>query len=617
MKYDVIVIGAGLSGLAAGSLLAKRGLKIAVIDRNYNPGGSCGIFKRDDVTFDQGSGMLFGFGDRGFNSHRFLFNCLEEPIDVIRHDFLYCVNYRGNRIKFWPDIDKFTAELGEVFPEEKENIKKFYKDLLELYRHVMEEDPVYSTPDEADRLGSLRKFLRHPRSYSRFLSLLNKTTESLLQKYFQDPEIFCFFDKLTATYCYTTVKETPAILGAIMFVDNHLGGGYYPAGSTVFLPGKLEKVIEESGGEMIMQKEVKKLIFGEEKPLAVKLYSGEIIYAEDFIYSGTVWNFYRKLVDKKHVSRERISWAERQIPTYPSIVLYSRVKKEVIPPETLPVEMLVGNPEQIDESEITVYIFSLVDRTLCDQDSQVVMAIGPSFKRWDPEDRNKYKKQKDEERKRLLQVLEKRFPGFTQGVKYSEVATPATIERYTMKNAGAVAGPKQMLGQHLLKRLHTRSEWPNLFYCGESTVMGTGTPAVTVSGIAAANAVLRKRGLETFVYKKDRKNYVKLQEKPFSRKDLYSNYPEKTRRVMLKASECLFCERPNCMQATDLNIRGIMRRVMVGNFTGAARLAGEIVENDQKEGILLKCRERCIKNIKGQNPVEIVEVIEFLKKMEN
>ncbi|HOJ12754.1 MAG TPA: FAD-dependent oxidoreductase [Clostridiales bacterium] len=83
MKYDVVIIGGGISGLTTGSLLAKRGLHVVVIDKNYNPGGSCGIFKRNDVVFDQGSAMLFGFGEQGFNTHRFVFNCLEEPINII------------------------------------------------------------------------------------------------------------------------------------------------------------------------------------------------------------------------------------------------------------------------------------------------------------------------------------------------------------------------------------------------------------------------------------------------------------------------------------------------------------------------------------------------------
>jgi prolycopene isomerase len=182
MKYDVAVIGAGLSGLTAASLLAKRGLHVALIDKSYEPGGSCGIFKRNGITFDQGAAMLFGFGDTGFNAHRFVFNCLEEPIDVIKHDLLYCVNFRGKRIKFWADLGMFAEELAQVFPGEKENIKRFYRDLEKMYRHVMVERPTYTTPDETDPKESLTGMLRHPVSYIRFLRYLNKSAKDLLSE---------------------------------------------------------------------------------------------------------------------------------------------------------------------------------------------------------------------------------------------------------------------------------------------------------------------------------------------------------------------------------------------------------------------------------------------------
>lgn len=63
-QYDAVVIGAGLSGLTAASLLDKRGLRVAVVEHHRSPGGSCGAFKRGDALFDQGSAMLFGLGRR-------------------------------------------------------------------------------------------------------------------------------------------------------------------------------------------------------------------------------------------------------------------------------------------------------------------------------------------------------------------------------------------------------------------------------------------------------------------------------------------------------------------------------------------------------------------------
>ncbi|NLV50325.1 MAG: FAD-dependent oxidoreductase [Clostridiales bacterium] len=607
MQRDAIIIGGGLSGLTAAALLAKRQLNVTIIEKNYNPGGSCGAFRRGDITFDQGSAMLYGFGENGYNAHRFVFNCLEEPIDMIRHDLLYCVNYSGRRVKFWADVDRFSQELSELFPHEKENIKRFYRDMFKMYRHVMVENPSYNTADETDPKTALKSILKHPMSYTRFLGYLNKSAESLLKKYFKDPGIFKFFDKLTSTYCYATVEEAPAVLAAVMFVDNHVGGSYYPAGSTLFLPGKLEKVIEENGGEMLLGREAVTLLFENGKPSGVLLDDGTRLEAPYIIYSGTVWNLYGKLIDEAHSSKKRRDWAAGLAPTYPSVVLYSVVDRDIIPEDTAPVEMLVGNPYRLDESEVTAYIFSIDDRTLCGDDEHTVVAIGPTFESWDTLDDAQYKNKKVKERERLISVLEKRFPGFSSAVRYADIATPKTIERYTMKNGGSVAGPKQMLGQHMFRRLHTRTEWGNFFCCGESTVMGTGTPTVTTSGISAANAVLNKLNMERFTYRRDMQNRVRLVNKPFMPGMLFEDCAEREREIMLKALRCRMCERPSCTDKAD--IRGIMRRTAVGNFTGAKKCWLKAPADSEA---LERFESNCICAREGGSAVDICGVIKYL-----
>ena len=60
-----------------------------------------------------------------YNPHRYVFNELEEPIDIIKHDNLYAINFEGHRIIFYEDIDKFIEELEKVFPKEKKTLKDF------------------------------------------------------------------------------------------------------------------------------------------------------------------------------------------------------------------------------------------------------------------------------------------------------------------------------------------------------------------------------------------------------------------------------------------------------------------------------------------------------------
>ena len=601
MDYDVIIIGSGISGLTAASLLAKRKLKVCVIEAQYKPGGSCGIFKRNDVVFEQGAAMIYGFNARGFSPHRFVFNALEESIDIIKHDELYAINFGEHRIVFHQDIDMFIEELAKVFPKEKENFKRFYKELSNQYMKIIAENPAFISPDAMKKEKGLKSLLKHPIEYIRFLGYMNKNTKSVLKKYFKDENVFNLFDKLTSTYCYTNVEETPAILSSVMFVDNHFGGSYYPAGSTLNLVGKLEKVIEENNGQMIYNTEVEEIIVEDNKAKKVSLDNGKVISANYIVNSGNVWNLYNKLL-KNNASEEIKSWANSLEPAYPSVVLFALVKEEAIPKGTLPIEMLIGDKTKLDENEVTVYILSIDDKTLCKNGYHTIMAIGPTFKEWPKGFKNnyntdKYREMKKIEKNRLLEILEKRFPGFKENLCHVEISTPTTLNRYVLKEGGSVAGPKQKLGQHMLKRLKAKSEINNLFNCGESTVMGTGTPAVTISGISVANLILRELGLEEFEYEKGMKNYVNIVTKPFKYEQIKigeNEYEDKLAKLALK---CQFCEKPSCEKVCKNNvpIRDINRRLAVGNFYGAKNLLKNYDINPCLNCESKDCENKCIR----------------------
>lgn len=577
-RYDVVVVGAGLGGLTAASLLAKRGLSVLMIDQQDKPGGGCTSFRRSGVTYDVGTAMLYGFGERGFKPFRFLLNELEEEVEVVAHATLARMTFEGRPITFWPDIERFLQELDALFPGEEAGLRAFYHDLYEMYEHIVIKNEVIVPPSEFSARMGLRSLLSGPLRMIKMQKLLTTSTLSLLEQYFKGPEIIHFFDKLCSAYCYCTAAETPAVLAATMFLDNHIGGVYYPAGGAQMLSSRIEKVFERLGGQALYRQLVDEIIIEDGQARGVRLQTGQVIRADAVVANATVWNLYGKLVRPEHIRPERLEWAQKLVPTFPSMTLYMVVDRSALPEGVLPWEVFIENRAEIDSSDLTLYINSLVDDTLSPPGKLVITAIAPNRLPWpapgSPEYYSPaYRDQKQAEIERTLAQIEQHYPGFCAKVESVFAGTPVTIERYLLKNKGAVGGPKNSIGQEMLKRLHARSDWKNLYVCGDSTVMATGAPAAVVSGVGAANMVLRDRRMPEYDRRKHPRQYVRYVQPPYRRPVVKADDVLDASNAAWAAAECQGCEVANC--TTDcpagIDIPSVFRRLEAGNFAGAAR----------------------------------------------
>ena len=579
----------------------------------------CTTLRRKGFSFDTGTALMYGFGERGVNPHRFVMNELEADVDVIEHEALLRMHFNGEPIVFWPDYDRFVTELCAAFPRQADEVRALYAYLRKLYTDVIASQQMIVPPTEIPPQENLKKLLRHPAAMLASLRMLSLPAEKVLRRFVKDPELMAFFDKLCSVYVYCTAAETPAILAATMFVDNHVGGAYYPARSPQIYSSTLEKALEDAGGQALYGHRVDEIVIEDGRATGVRLEDGTKVRAGAIVAGVTVWNLYGKLVRPEFQKPGRAEWAKRLVPTYASLVLYIAVKAEAIPPGTLPVEMLIADIEGVNPGDLTLYISSLDDPSICPPGTHVITTIAPSPEPWPSPWSKEYRTAAYRERKsaavaRTLDQIEIRFPNLRKSIILLEAGTPATIERYTLKNGGAVGGPKQAIGQQLMKRLHAQSDWPNLYLCGDSTVMGMGTPAVTVSGVGAANMVLRAAKLPEYgrrEFSRQRVHIVKGRPlDPLPGPD----EPLDPKRAARLARECQYCEAPGCTHAcpTGNDLRNVMRRIEAGNIAGAARALRQSNPLAEVCGWLCRpdpaCERRCLRRSFADGPVRIAEL---------
>jgi len=133
MNKNVLVVGAGIGGLATALRLAKKGFNVEIIEKNAQAGGRLNQLKKDGFTFDIGP----SFFSMSFEFKEFARDCnIELPFKYVELDPLYTVNFRDNPKSFYlhKDMAKLAAQFKDIEPDFEKKMTKYLKKSGDIFR---------------------------------------------------------------------------------------------------------------------------------------------------------------------------------------------------------------------------------------------------------------------------------------------------------------------------------------------------------------------------------------------------------------------------------------------------------------------------------------------------
>ncbi|MGH8901252.1 MAG: phytoene desaturase family protein [Egibacteraceae bacterium] len=484
----VVVVGAGLGGLAAAIRLAATSLPVTLLERGSTPGGRAGRIVRDGYAFDTGPTVLtmpslleelFALaGER-----------MSDRLRIVRLDPAYrAVFHDGSVVCVRAGLDALAAEVREVCgASEADRLRRLARHLHQLY------EAEYG--DFIDRnFDSAVDLVRRPAPLLRLARLGGfRRMHALVASFLQDWRLIRLFT-FQAMYAGMSPFEALGIYAIIPYMDT-IAGVYFPQGGIHAVSQALADLAVRLGVDLRMGEPVESVEVADGRARAVRTAGGQRIACDVVVLNPDLPVAYRDLLPPGSMPRrvERLRYSPSCVVVHLGLdqrlhgaahhnIHFARGYEDSF------ADLLAGRMQRDPSWFLTVPTCS--DPGMAPPGGEVAFQLLP-VPNLHRDDRIDWDGRAEQERAEAAKRMEGAGYGPVREVTVtSEVVTPADWARMGMAAGTPFAASHHFSQTGPFRPANVAPKVGGVVFAGSGTTPGVGVPMVLISGKLAAERVL-------------------------------------------------------------------------------------------------------------------------------
>jgi phytoene dehydrogenase-like protein len=490
MEKSMIIVGAGIAGLATGCYARMNGYKTDIFEMHDIPGGLCTAWK--GYTFDISMHMLSGSKSGPFRK-------MWEELGVMKdREFFYReeaarIESGDKSLSICTDLDRLEEQMLALSPADAGRTKEF----MRLLARKSMAEAMSLKPAELTGFGDKLKMLA---AVLPLLGLFRRYGKQTIQEFagrFQDP----FLREAVRMFIDSpgwSMQRFP-MAAMIGFMETAILTAGTPLGGSQQVIFRIADLYRELGGAVQYKSRVRDLIVENDRVTGIRLEDGGERRVDIVVWAADGHTVIYDILGGRYLSDEVRAMYDEWIPVLPMVHVALGVNRD-LSAEPHRIVFKLEKPLTIagEEQHWICVLHHCFDPSMAPPGkSAVEVWFATPYDYWEElaRDRKRYKEEKRRIAEATIAELDRRWPGFASQVEVVDVPTPATYVRYTGNWRGSPDGwyitPENMMKQSALRSLPGLA---GFYMVGQWTVPFAGTVMSALSGRQLVQLLCKRDG---------------------------------------------------------------------------------------------------------------------------